>query len=89
MSMELSNQKKLSEFYEELKRMNIKIVRPDINQCFADLVWASMSVFWTVGFFMKTWPFGDIWCRICSTISESCLTVSLLSLIDRDLRISY
>ena len=36
MSMELSNQKKLSEFYEELKRMKINIVRPDINKCFAD-----------------------------------------------------
>ena len=36
MSMELSNQKKLSEFYEELKRLNIKIVRPDINKCNED-----------------------------------------------------
>jgi len=36
MSMELSNQKKLSEFYEELKRLDINIVRPDINKCFAD-----------------------------------------------------
>ncbi len=36
MSMELSNQKKLSEFYEELKRMKVNIVRPDINRCFAD-----------------------------------------------------
>ena len=36
MSMELSNQKKLSEFYEELKRLNINIVRPDINKCYAD-----------------------------------------------------
>ena len=31
MSMELSNQKKLSEFYEELKRLKIPIIRPDIN----------------------------------------------------------
>ena len=36
MSMEISNQKKLSEFYEELKRLNINIIRPDINECFAD-----------------------------------------------------
>ena len=36
MSMELSNQKKLSEFYEELKRLNIEIVRPDINTSFAN-----------------------------------------------------
>ncbi len=36
MSMELSNQNKLSEFYEELKRININVIRPDINKCFAD-----------------------------------------------------
>ena len=36
MSTELSNQKKLSEFYEELKRLNMNIVRPDINKCFAE-----------------------------------------------------
>ncbi len=36
MTMDISNQNKLSEFYEELKRLNIEIVRPDINQCFAD-----------------------------------------------------
>ena len=33
MSMEMSNQKKLGEFYEELKRLNIKIIPPDINLC--------------------------------------------------------
>ena len=36
MSMELSNQKKLSEFCEEIKRLKINIIRPDINKCFAD-----------------------------------------------------
>ncbi len=36
MSMELSNQKKLSEFYEELKRLDINTIRPDINKCYAD-----------------------------------------------------
>jgi len=36
MTMDISNQNKLSEFYEELKRLNINIVRPDINKCFAD-----------------------------------------------------
>ncbi len=36
MSMDISNQNKLSEFYEELKRLNIEIVRPDINECFAN-----------------------------------------------------
>ncbi len=36
MTMDISNQGKLSEFYEELKRLNINIVRPNINECFAD-----------------------------------------------------
>ena len=31
MSMDISNQSKLSEFYEELNRLKIKIIRPDIN----------------------------------------------------------
>ena len=30
MTMDISNHNKLSEFYEELKRLNIKIQRPDI-----------------------------------------------------------
>ncbi len=36
MTMDISNQNKLSEFYEELNRLNIDVVRPDINECFAD-----------------------------------------------------
>ena len=36
MTMDISNQNKLSEFYEEIKRLNINIVRPDINDCFSD-----------------------------------------------------
>ena len=36
MSMDISNQNKLNEFYEELKRLKVKILRPDINECFAD-----------------------------------------------------
>ena len=36
MTMDISNQNKLSEFYEELKRLNIEVKRPDINECFAD-----------------------------------------------------
>jgi len=36
MTMDISNQNKLSEFYEELKRLNINIIRPNINKCFAD-----------------------------------------------------
>ena len=33
MTMDISNQNKLSEFYEELKRLEVDIVRPDINEC--------------------------------------------------------
>jgi len=36
MTMDISNQNKLSEFYEELKRLNIDVTRPDINECYAD-----------------------------------------------------
>ncbi len=36
MTMDISNQNKLSEFYEELKRLKIEVIRPDINNCFAD-----------------------------------------------------
>ncbi len=36
MTMDISNQNKLSEFYEELRRLNIHIERPNINECFAD-----------------------------------------------------
>ena len=36
MTMDISNQKKLSEFYDEINRLKLKIVRPDINKCYAD-----------------------------------------------------
>tara|TARA_B100002051_G_scaffold217652_1_gene210557 strand:- start:10061 stop:13480 length:3420 start_codon:yes stop_codon:yes gene_type:complete len=36
MSTELSNTDKLREFVEELKRLKINIIRPNINSCFAD-----------------------------------------------------
>ena len=36
MTMDISNQNKLSEFYEELKRLNVDVKRPDINECCAD-----------------------------------------------------
>ena len=49
MSMELSNQKKLSEFYEELKRLNIEIVRPDINKCFSDFTSNGKQFFYALG----------------------------------------
>ena len=36
MTMDISNQNKLSEFYEELKRLNVEVSRPDINECYAN-----------------------------------------------------
>ena len=49
MSMELSNQKKLSEFYEELKRLKIPIIRPDINESFADFFSDRKNFYYALG----------------------------------------
>jgi DNA polymerase-3 subunit alpha len=49
MTMDLSNQNKLSEFFEELKRMNIKIIRPDINKCFADFKFDDDNFYYALG----------------------------------------
>ena len=44
MSNELSNTEKLSEFFEELKRLDIKVVRPCINECYAEFVPKSKKI---------------------------------------------
>ena len=49
MSMELSNQKKLSEFYEELRRLKINIFRPDINKSFADFYSDGKNFYYALG----------------------------------------
>ena len=49
MSMELSNQKKLSEFCEEIKRLKINIIRPDINKCFADFSSKNNNFYYALG----------------------------------------
>ena len=49
MTMDISNQNKLSEFYEELKRLNIKIIRPDINKCFADFRSTNQCFYYALG----------------------------------------
>ncbi len=49
MTMDISNQNKLSEFYEELKRLNVEILRPDINECFADFRTDSEKFFYALG----------------------------------------
>ena len=49
MTMDISNQNKLSEFYEELKRLNIDVIRPDINECFADFKSEDGKFFYALG----------------------------------------
>jgi len=49
MSNELSNTDKLSEFYEELKRLNIKIYRPCINKCYAEFIPKENSLYYALG----------------------------------------
>ena len=49
MTMDISNQNKLSEFYEELKRLNINIIRPDINKCFADFRSDNSNFYYALG----------------------------------------
>ena len=49
MTMDISNQNKLGEFYEELKRLKIKILRPDINECFADFRTENSKFYYALG----------------------------------------
>ncbi len=49
MTMDISNQNKLSEFYEELKRINVEVVRPDINECFADFRTIDNKFYYALG----------------------------------------
>ena len=48
MSTELSNTDKLREFVEELKRLKISIIRPDINLCFADFKSEKNKIFYAL-----------------------------------------
>jgi len=49
MTMDLSNQNKLSEFHEELKRIKINVVRPDINKCFGDFQFDEDNFYYALG----------------------------------------
>ncbi len=49
MTMDISNQNKLGEFYEELKRLSVEIVRPDINQCFEDFRTENNKFYYALG----------------------------------------
>jgi DNA polymerase-3 subunit alpha len=49
MSLELGNHNKLSEFYEELKRLNIEVQRPCINKCFAEFKSTDKKFYYALG----------------------------------------
>jgi DNA polymerase-3 subunit alpha len=59
MSMELGNHSKLSEFYEELKRLNIEVQRPCINKCFAEFKSTDQKFYYALGS-IKNVGFGAI-----------------------------
>ncbi len=48
MSTELSNTDKLREFVEELKRLKIEIIRPNINLCFSDFKSEKNKIFYAL-----------------------------------------
>ena len=49
MTMDISNQNKLSEFYEELNRLNVEVTRPDINECYADFKTNDDNFYYALG----------------------------------------
>ena len=49
MSNELSNTDKLSEFFEELKRLGINVQRPNINECYAEFIPKENTLFYALG----------------------------------------
>ncbi len=49
MTMDISNQKKLGEFYEEIVRLNIEVIRPNINECFANFKSKNSKLYYALG----------------------------------------
>ena len=49
MSTELTNTSKLREFVEELKRLKIEIIKPSINQCFAEFKAEINKIYYGLG----------------------------------------
>ena len=49
MSTELTNTSKLREFVEELKKLNIEIIKPSINTCFSDFKAIKGKLFYGLG----------------------------------------
>jgi DNA polymerase-3 subunit alpha len=49
MSTELTNTSKLREFVEELKKLNIEIIKPSINKCFSDFKAINGKLYYGLG----------------------------------------
>ena len=49
MSTELTNTSKLREFVEELKRLKVDIVRPSVNECFAEFKAIDKKIYYGLG----------------------------------------
>ena len=49
MSTELTNTSKLREFVEELKRLKVEIIRPSINECFAEFKSINGKIYYGLG----------------------------------------
>tara|TARA_Y200000002_G_scaffold369490_1_gene363678 strand:+ start:555 stop:2645 length:2091 start_codon:yes stop_codon:yes gene_type:complete len=49
MSTETNNTNKLREFVDELKRLNVNVTRPDINECFADFRTSENTILYGLG----------------------------------------
>ena len=49
MTTELTNTSKLREFVEELKRLKVEIIRPSINQCFAEFKAVEGKIYYGLG----------------------------------------
>ncbi len=49
MSTETTNTNKLREFVDELKRLKVNVVRPDINECFTDFKTSDKSILYGLG----------------------------------------
>ncbi len=49
MTMDISSQSKLGEFYEELNRLDINVVRPNINKCYAEFRSDNENFYYALG----------------------------------------
>ncbi len=49
MSTELTNTSKLREFVDELKRLKVNVIRPDINVCFSDFKTSKNTILYGLG----------------------------------------